>query len=160
MVTDSDRGTQYQGAHNLSVIPGASFTYQIDWAALRAGENGVTMKVDNDSDGNIEYHERVGALLSNDVIAPTTTAYLPDSQRSDGSYPPGVTVTLMATDNEGGIGVDKTEYSLDNGITWATYTGPLFLSTQGENTVLYRSRDGFGNYEINKFLTFTVRSQS
>lgn len=77
------RGTRFEASH-LSVIPGATFSYRIDWEALRVGENGVRIEVDENSDGNIDFTGTVGAKLD-DAVAPTTTPDLSGTQLSTGS---------------------------------------------------------------------------
>jgi hypothetical protein len=104
---------QFQ-AHNLPVMPAVTFHYRVNWEALHDGENGVTIKIDESNDGNIDFTGSVGANLD-DAIAPTTTRDIAGTQLRTGSYLPGTALTLVATDNDGGIGVNKTEYSLDNG---------------------------------------------
>lgn len=58
-----------------------------------------------------------------------------------------VQVTLSATDNEDGSGVDKTEYSFDDGASWLTYTAPFTISNEGIHIIKYRSIDKAGNVE-------------
>ena len=60
-------------------------------------------------------------------------------------------ITLAAEDNPGGVGVFKTEYSLDNGETWILYGGPFVIEDDGANLVAYRSEDFVGNKEEAKF---------
>jgi hypothetical protein len=84
-----------------------------------------------------------------DSIAPTTKISLSGTLGNNGWYVSNVQVALTATDNEGGSGVAKTEYSFD-GITWNTYTAPFMVSTEGTTTVYYRSTDNAGNVEETK----------
>ena len=84
-----------------------------------------------------------------DGIAPTTKISLSGTLGNNGWYVSNVHVALTATDNEGGSGVAKTEYSFD-GITWNTYTAPFMVSTEGTTTVYYRSTDEAGNVETTK----------
>lgn len=82
-----------------------------------------------------------------DNIAPTTSISLSGISGNNGWYTGDVTVTLTAADNEGGTGVDITEYSTD-GATWNPYTGTSFtISTEGAITISYRSKDKAGNVE-------------
>jgi hypothetical protein len=60
-----------------------------------------------------------------------------------------VTVTLSATDEEGGSGVTRTEYSLD-GTNWSLYTGPVNVTGEGAATLQYSSTDTAGNQEVMK----------
>src|SRR5439155_17378130 len=78
--------------------------------------------------------------------APTTTINCNGAACSAGWYTTApVSVTLTATDGTSGSGVAGTSYSLDNGTTWLTYSGPFGLSTT--TTVLYRSSDQVWNVE-------------
>jgi hypothetical protein len=64
-----------------------------------------------------------------------------------------VLVTFKASDNPGGSGVARTEYSLDGGVGWATGTqafviaDPLSHIGDGTHVILYRSVDVAGNVE-------------
>ncbi len=88
--------------------------------------------------------------FTTDVAAPTTTAsVLP-------SYTGTATISLVATDNFGGSGVQTTYYKLDSGVT-ATgttvivpnpFTGPL------NHTLYYWSVDAVGNVEAQKSASF------
>ncbi len=110
-------------------------------------EPGISAEYDllynSDNSGNV-------ILEPQDKIAPTTTAEVSGTQGSNGWYWSDVTVTLSAKDNDGGVGVFKTEYSLDNGATWNNYTLPIIFSTEGISSLLYRSEDYVGNPEENK----------
>jgi hypothetical protein len=55
----------------------------------------------------------------------------------------------VASDNAGGSGVQKIEYSFDNS-TWQTYTNPFTVNTQGTTTLYYRSVDNMNNIEETK----------
>jgi len=90
------------------------------------------------------------ATLVTDVIAPGTTASLSGPEGANGWYLGDVTVTLFATDNENGDGVEKTEYSSDGGLTWQIYVEPTVFSSEGTTTLLYRSSDKAGNVEEEK----------
>jgi len=59
-----------------------------------------------------------------DTIPPVTTIELSGLQGNGDWYRSDVTVGLTAVDNPGGSGVAKTEYSLDAGETWHTYSSP------------------------------------
>jgi len=84
-----------------------------------------------------------------DSLAPTTNISLSGTLGNNGWYVSNVQVALTATDNEGGSGVAKTEYSF-NGITWNTYSAPIMVSTEGTTSVYYRSTDNAGNIEETK----------
>jgi outer membrane protein assembly factor BamB/alpha-tubulin suppressor-like RCC1 family protein len=122
--------------------------YMINWTALFQGEEGVTLRIDSNSDGIFERTIKTGPTLT-DIIPPTTTLTLSGTLGTNGLFTSDVTVTLTATDNEGGSGVASTEYSLD-GTTWASYTAPFTITTEGTITVSYCSTDNAGNVETPK----------
>jgi hypothetical protein len=84
-----------------------------------------------------------------DSIPPTTTASLSGTSGNNDWYTSDVQVTLTATDNEGGSGVNKTEYSFDNS-TWSTYLSSFTINNEGTTTVYYKSTDNAGNVEPTK----------
>ena len=87
------------------------------------------------------------AVVGGDITPPTTAATVTGTQGQNNWYTTDTTVTLAATDNEGGSGVAKTEYSLDNGTTWSVYTQPITITQEGITNVQYRSQDKIGNQE-------------
>ena len=81
--------------------------------------------------------------------APRTTHVLaPATPDGDGGYyKSDVKVTLTATDNAGGSGVDNTEYRDAGAATWTAYSAPFDVTTAGSHTIEYRSVDKKGNVE-------------
>jgi hypothetical protein len=53
-------------------------------------------------------------------------------------------------------GVGKSEYSLDGGGTWQTYSAPISLNQDAKYTVSYRSTDNAGNVEVVNQLSFNL----
>ncbi|MFC3800422.1 DUF4962 domain-containing protein [Cohnella sp. GCM10012308] len=92
-----------------------------------------------------------------DTTAPTTSATLSPAQPdgTGGAYASPVTFTLSATD-AGGSGIDKTEYSLNNGTAWLPYAGPVTFDRQGTYSVRYRSADKAGNVESAHTIGFAL----
>lgn len=98
-------------------------------------------------DATVELQETGEVTVSDqDTIAPVTTVALAGTQGTNDWYQSDVTATLTATDNEGGSGVEKIEYSLD-GTTWNIYTAPFAITTEGTTTLQYFSTDKSGNKE-------------
>ena len=95
-------------------------------------------------------------LEPQDKIAPTMTAEVSGTKGANGWYVSDVLVSLSAKDNDGGVGVFKTEYSLDNGAAWNTYGSPITFNTEGVNNLLYRSEDYVGNLEEAKSLAIKI----
>jgi hypothetical protein len=96
----------------------------------------------------------VTAFADRDQEAPVTTAAINPAgpNGSNGWYTSDVTVSLTATDDASGVA--KTEYSLDGGTTWLTYTAPVTFSQDAKYTVSYRSTDNAGNVEAAKIISF------
>ncbi|WP_291416806.1 ThuA domain-containing protein [Actinophytocola sp.] len=91
-----------------------------------------------------------------DETAPVSTASLdPANPGASGWYTGPVTVTLAAADEDGGSGLDHTEYTVDGG-AWTPYTEPFSVSGDGTHQVQYRSADTAGNVEDAKALSVKV----
>ena len=99
--------------------------------------------------GNIETPHTTVSFTVTDSIAPATTS---DAQTT---YTDSATITLTATDNPGGSGVDATRYILDGG---AEATGTVVtVSTAGSHTLEFWSVDVSGNVETpHTTVSFTV----
>lgn len=85
-----------------------------------------------------------------------TTATASGAPAANGWYASDVSVALSAEDNLGGVGVFKTEYSLDNGATWIAYAAQIVIIQEGTTTALYRSEDFVGNIEAAKSLEVKI----
>jgi peptidoglycan/xylan/chitin deacetylase (PgdA/CDA1 family) len=110
-----------------------------DWSFLNDGESGFT------DSGSASCHS---APPGPDTTAPATTISVNGAAPSAGWYNAPVTVTLAATDNTGGSGVDKTYYTTDGSTPTTSstvYTGPFAVS--GTSTVKFFSTDKAGNAE-------------
>ena len=84
------------------------------------------------------------------MLAPTT----PDGD--GGWYKADVKVTLTAKDNDGGSGLDKTEYREQGAANWTAYSAPFTVSSAGAHTIEYRSTDKKGNVESTRTATFKI----
>ncbi|AEE97817.1 OmpL47-type beta-barrel domain-containing protein [Mahella australiensis] len=98
------------------------------------------------SDLSVEY-------VSGDSQAPITTANI-SGEQSSGWYTSDVTVTLAATDDVSGIA--RTEYSMDSGQTWETYSQPIVLTGDGQYVIMHRSVDKAGNVEEAKTVALAI----
>jgi len=127
---------------------------------------------DNDNDGFVDYPyiftggqdnlplaQQKSCLPPGDTLPPTTSILLSGTSGNNGWFKSDVEVTLVATDNEGGSGVARTEYSFD-GLNWNPYTAPFVVSTEGTTTVYYRSTDNAGNVEATKEVTTKIDKTS
>lgn len=89
-----------------------------------------------------------------DDTAPVTTAEVSGTP-VEGWLTGPATVTLTAADNDGGSGVARTEYQLDDATAWTAYTAPVQVTGDGEHELRFRSVDEAGNVEETK--TVAVR---
>jgi len=112
------------------------------------------MQIDQDGDGVFEDRRESDSILdkekSQDLEKPVTSIDLVGEQGDNNWYKSDVEVTLSSQDNEGGAGILKTEYSLDNGQNWLAYQQPFIVSQEGTTTIFYQSVDRAGNVEMTK----------
>lgn len=107
-------------------------------------------------DTNSHVHYRYVRIRALEGVAPTTTAALDPAQPgASGFYTQPVKVTLHATDNDGGSGVENTEYRIDGG-EWTTYAEAFEVGGDGGHTVEYRSTDKDGNTEEAKQVEIAI----
>jgi hypothetical protein len=85
--------------------------------------------------------------VKSDDVAPITEIAVSGTMGTNNWRTSDVSVALEATDNENGSGVEKTKYSLDEGITWLEYSAPFSITKEGENKIQYFSTDIQGNVE-------------
>jgi hypothetical protein len=95
-------------------------------------------------------------LISETTEPPVTTATVtpatPDG--ANGWYLTSPTLSLSATG--GCAGVARIEYSLNNGTSWQTYTGPIAITQEGITTVQFRAVDQTGTVEPARSRTFML----
>lgn len=91
-----------------------------------------------------------------DLTAPTTTIELVGEKGQDNWFHSDVTVNLEATDDEDGIGIEYTYYSIDNDIDWELYSVPIPFEEEGTHTIYVHSIDKGDNIEIPHSLTFHI----
>jgi hypothetical protein len=82
------------------------------------------------------------AIPGSDTTAPTTVV-----TGAGTTWQKSATVTLTATDNAGGSGVDRTEYRPRGTKKWSLYTAPLVFTADVSTTYDYRSVDSAQNAE-------------
>lgn len=151
MAFDNNTKTLYLSAYTLSPnLEGALYTCNTS--------TGEATKIDNfQGDAQITGFaipfENGGGPPPQDTTPPTTThKFTPTTP--DGSndwYVSNVTISFTATDSQSGIA--WTKYSLDNGATWSTHTGPPSFDViigNGEYQIQYYSADTAGNVETIK----------
>ncbi|HEX6022884.1 MAG TPA: ThuA domain-containing protein, partial [Solirubrobacter sp.] len=96
-------------------------------------------------------------LKIDDETAPTTNATAEGSKDQRDYFVGSATVTITATDNETGAGVDKIEYRV-NGGDWTTYETPIAFNAPGDYSVDYRATDKVQNTSEIKTLSFKILS--
>ena len=99
-----------------------------------------------DNDGNDEGPPELESVKI-DRIPATTLITLQGTPGDFDWYRSEVRVYCMATDNPGGSGPDRIEYSLDGGNNWQPYTSSFIISSEGTGEVLAKSWDNAGNVE-------------
>jgi peptidoglycan/xylan/chitin deacetylase (PgdA/CDA1 family) len=120
--------------------------------------------------GNAEavHSQAVSVQESTDTTPPVTTISCNGGSCQSGPYYKPVTVTLSATDNPGGWGVNKTYYTTDGSTPTTSskvYTGPF--TVHGPTPVQFFSTDLAGNAEqantqqitVNTVITLTFDDQ-
>jgi hypothetical protein len=109
-------------------------------------------------DGGFELPDMSGREpCAEETTAPVTTHTLdpaaPDG--GDGWYAGAVGISLNATDEPGGSGVEQVSWRLDGGPV-RPYAGTIRLDTDGAHTLEYRSIDCAGNVEAFKSVSLKV----
>jgi len=95
-------------------------------------------------------------ITSANATPPTTTAEVSPAEPdgTNGWYFSSPTLTLKGI--AGCAAFDRTEFSLDNGATWQTYSEPITITQEGVVTVLFRSVDVSGTVEPAQSRTFMI----
>lgn len=91
-----------------------------------------------------------------DARAPETTATLAGARGTNDWFTDSVTISFLSDDGAEGSGVDRTEYSLDEGVTWNIYGDPMTVKTEGETVVMFASVDTVGNREATKSVKIRI----
>ncbi|MDG4860129.1 DUF1080 domain-containing protein [Streptomyces sp. T-3] len=91
-----------------------------------------------------------------DTTAPTTDVKVDGTKNSDGAYVGQATVTVTASDEDGGSGLDKIEYAVGDAGAWQPYTNPVVVNQVGSHKIRYRAADKAGNVAAEKSTEFSV----
>jgi peptidoglycan/xylan/chitin deacetylase (PgdA/CDA1 family) len=137
-----------------SVGSDSSAPYSVDWDSLSVvdGPHSISALA-VDSVDNSTTSDAVSVTVANlpapDVTPPTSTISCNSAPCSSSYYSASVSVSLAATDNTGGSGVEQIRYTTDGSTPTATsgnvYSGPFSIASTG--TVKYRAFDNVGNAE-------------
>lgn len=90
-----------------------------------------------------------------DLTPPSTTAIVTGEQGESNWYRTPVKIELLGQDNEEGIGLEYTLYTID-GNDWFEYTQPLVFNTDGDYQIAYQSYDKAENQEQKRTLNFHI----
>ncbi len=124
---------------------------------LAADVSNTVLQVDQNGTGSFSPVTASAVLDSTqaaDITLPISTISISGSTTGTDRYQTSATVSLSSTDDN--AGVLKTEYSLNNGSTWNTYSNSFIITTLGSNTVQYRATDRAGNVETVKSKTIEI----
>ncbi|MEK7534007.1 MAG: peptidoglycan DD-metalloendopeptidase family protein, partial [Patescibacteria group bacterium] len=90
-----------------------------------------------------------------DNVAPTTDIILSGDKGEDNWYRSSVNVELNAKDNNNGVGLQYTLYTV-NGEDWFEYKDSLVFDNEGTHNITYQSIDRAENTEERKTITFYI----
>ncbi|GEM_PF-1941883 len=116
-----------------------------------------TIDVDNKRVSAQTTHFSQFALMGEvkDLILPVTNVIISGDKGEEGWYRSDVNVELLGSDNEGGVGLMYTLYSL-NSSDWFEYKDPIVFSGEGTHEITYQSFDKAENKEDRKTITFSI----
>jgi len=124
---------------------------------LAADVANTVLQVDQNGTGSFNTAP-VSAVLNStqsaDITKPSSAIAVSGNSLGGDRYQTSATIDLVSTDDNAGI--LKTEYSLNNGSTWNTYSNSFIITTLGSNTIQYRATDRAGNVESTKSKTIEV----
>ncbi|WP_025680177.1 OmpL47-type beta-barrel domain-containing protein [Paenibacillus massiliensis] len=100
----------------------------------------------------------VSLKIKADNSAPITTAEVLGS-KSESSYYTGATKVQLTSEDEYS-GVEKIEYSYDQGLNWRTYAGPFPVTKELGSLIYYRAIDVLGNQEKIRKLKVNIDSEA
>lgn len=137
--------------YNEVPLNSASATVKLQ---INSGQTAGAIEIDQNGDQVFETIVEPSAVLNQaeaaDLVKPETEIEISGSVGNDSYYTSTTTVALIATDNQGGSGILKNEYSLDNRQSWQNYESSIILDSDGEYNILYKSTDRTGNIEAEK----------
>lgn len=158
---DNTTGKVKIGLISTTGITGNGSLVKINYSIVGTGNSTLNISVQNVTNttngiisvGNVinsTFEATTGQVT--DTIAPTTNI---SGVTEGGNYSQNVTITLTASDNPGGSGVNRTVFII-NGGPINTYSVPFIVSNEGSNNVEYWSIDNAGNIEQSKTVHFTI----
>ncbi|RJQ33004.1 MAG: hypothetical protein C4562_01800 [Actinobacteria bacterium] len=141
-------------SNGVSVNGYQSFSYDLGSQKLGLHNIKVVAKT-----GNLESSLEAKIMIT-DTTSPVTSIIISGAKGDNGWYTSDVNVSLSAQDNADGLGIQKTEYSLDNGATWQVYDTAFSINREGIANLAYRSQDKAGNLEQDKQIELKIDKTS
>ncbi len=167
-ISDGDMGIIIKRIENDEVVESVYFD-SIDLASASTtvgyivsdNQSSYSAQVDRDGDGVVDVSFVPDSVLNdqeeiNDPIAPQTIADISGQLGENGYYVSDVALTLSANDDTDGSGILKTLYSLDDGLNWQEHENQIIVSSEGENKILYYSKDKAANSEEAKEIVVKI----
>ncbi|MEK7534724.1 MAG: peptidoglycan DD-metalloendopeptidase family protein, partial [Patescibacteria group bacterium] len=90
-----------------------------------------------------------------DLIAPTTATIISGDKGKNNWYRSNIKVELNGKDNDGGVGLQYTLYTLNDN-DWFIYESPLIFNKEGSYKITYQSYDKAENKEDPKVIEFNI----
>lgn len=166
---------QEDGSYKVSgEIPNVKLSKVDDLGNFAVNQEIVTIGIQYTEEGTkdfsglrIGYNDRygnpaIGELINNlvvevfvDTTPPVTTCSLNGVTKDGNWYSSDIEVTLTAIDINDDTGVSQIEYKLESE-AWNVYEAPFIVSTEGSNTLAFRSIDNGGNIEKEKFASLNI----
>lgn len=158
--------TQFFNSHHTILVEGQYFM-DFNQAIWNVSQNHLVQRTVEVTDGKLTINGQTGVNTkiqyiwirptnpANDDIAPTVQVNFEGIELSQDVYKNKVVVRALPSD-QGGSGVALTEFSLNNGVSWQTYTNSLIIDEQGIYSITFRVTDGKGNTVQTPIYNFRV----
>lgn len=131
---------------NLPVSANTKVTLNVPETGINNISN---LETDYDGNGSNDYEiipVPNGEAIMPDIYPPQSRIELSGAEGINDWYVSDVEISLSATDNEGGDGVESISYSINNG-EWQNYLDPITISQERINNIQYFAIDKKGNKE-------------
>jgi VCBS repeat-containing protein len=136
----------------------ATVTVPVSGDTADEGDESFKVLLSNPQNAEIADGEASATIVDDDEVAPTTNATRSVEPNAAGWNNEDVTVTLTATDNEGGSGVKEITYSINGGqpTTVQGSSVQVPVSAEGETTIAFYATDNEGNIEQQRTTTVKI----
>jgi len=126
--------------------------YWSDWTMPDKDKNGI-VDIPYNISGSVGIKD---CFPLSDLHPPTTTPSLFGTLGTNSWYRSQVTVSLLATDSQSGV--NTTFYRISTSGSWLNYSTSFVISSQGNSTVQFYSRDNASNNELAKSVVIKIDS--